>query len=256
MRARVVDARVSRPDDVEVAQRRVTKGRLGVRGGPGLVGDEPLPDELGLAIGGGWALGKVLDHERHIRGPVHRGAGREHDLGHSRRRHRLEHDPGALDVLVVRVQGPGDRDAGVLVAGDMDDALDLMLAQRFFDELAVEDGAAHKGHSRRHEAVVSAGQVIDDDRGDPRGGQRADDVGTDVSGTAGDKPAHGFHPVRSGITLRSGRGVRRGRSVRSPSSRHPESARRSHWSRRASPALGRRACAGGLRSRSGPGGTR
>ena len=76
--------------------------------------------------------------------------------------------------------------------------VDGVVAQRLLDEVAVEDRAAHERHALGHEARVAARQIVDDDRGEVRGREGANDVSSDIAGTAGHKPGHGSIVPRAG----------------------------------------------------------
>jgi hypothetical protein len=106
-----------------------------------------------------------------------------------------EHDARALDVLLVRVQGALHRDARVLEAGDVDDARDLVSAQRA--------GAARGRGSCRARTARPRGRTP---RARSRGRRRrrgdARRLGARTTcarypGSAGHKPRrHVIHPAR------------------------------------------------------------
>ena len=197
MRARVVDGGIGGADDVEVPQRRVPQGIVVGCRGDALIAQEPLADELRLAIRRRGALGQVLGHERDVGGAVDGRGGGEHDVVDTGIRHSGEDDARALDVLLVRVQGALHRDARVLEAGDVDDARHGVIAHRGGEQIAVEDRAAHERHALGDEPRVPAREVIDDDGGDTRRLECAHHVRPDIAGSAGHKPRrHVIHPAR------------------------------------------------------------
>ena len=102
----------------------------------------------------------------------------------------------------VGVQWPAHRDAGVLEAGEMDHAADLVFGEDLIEQLPLQDAALVKGNVAADEATVPAGQVIDDYRRDAVSDEGAYHVGTDISGAAGHQPRHLAHsfrpPQRSG----------------------------------------------------------
>ena len=185
VRARVVQVGGRGADDVEVPQRRVTQA-----GGDGLVAQQPLADQLGLAVrrlGGGRRL---LGHEARVGRAVDRGARREDHRVDALRAHGLEQVRGARDVLLVRVQRSLDRDARVLEAREVHDADDAVADDRVRDEVGVEDRPAHEGHVLGDELGVPAREIVEDDASQPDSAERLHDVRSDVSRPAGDQPCH------------------------------------------------------------------
>src|SRR5699024_9299280 len=78
---------------VEVPQRGVPQP-----GGPVLVGQQPLTDQLRLPVRGLRGGCGRLGDQVHVRGAVGGGRGGEHDRLHLRGGHRLQHADGAGDV--------------------------------------------------------------------------------------------------------------------------------------------------------------
>ena len=119
--------------------------------------------------------------------------------------HRLQQGDHAGDVLGVRVQWAAHRDAGVLEAGEMDHAADLVFGEDLIEEFALQDAAFVKGDVAVDEAAVTTGQVVDDDGWDAVRDEGAYHVGTDVAGAAGHQPGHlalPSPPQRSGGRMR------------------------------------------------------
>jgi hypothetical protein len=81
-----------------------------------------------------------------------------------------------------------DGHPGVLEPGDVHDTAHGVLGDRPAEELGVEDGATDERHTVRDGLRMTAGQVVDHDRVDPRHEERSHDVRADVSGAAGDQP--------------------------------------------------------------------
>jgi hypothetical protein len=189
VRAGVVEVVVPRADDVEVPERGVRQ-----RGDAADVAQQPLADELALAVrrlrqrGGG--LGDDVD----VRRPEDAGAGREHDLVDARLEHPLDEDLGADDVLPVGVQRAADGLPGVLVAGAVDDAGHRSAvrpgAQGRVHVRRRHDRALHQADPAADEPAVAAGEVVQHGDLPPGGHEVTDDVGADVAGASGDKPGH------------------------------------------------------------------
>ncbi|BBH17059.1 hypothetical protein Back2_13460 [Nocardioides baekrokdamisoli] len=72
----------------------------------------------------------------------------------------------------------------------MDDALDLVLGDGLFDGGAVKDAGLDERHVVRHEASETGAEIVQDDGGQVGIEERTCHMGSDVSGTAGDKPTH------------------------------------------------------------------
>ena len=124
VRAAVVDVVVARTDHVEVAQ-----GRVAQRCDAGDIGEEPLTDQLRLAV---WALGsprRRLDDGDGGGRAVHRTARRVHELFDAGGDRLLEQHAHPLDVHPVEAQRLGDRDARVLEGGEVNDAVDPGVAR-------------------------------------------------------------------------------------------------------------------------------
>ena len=137
VRADVVHVVGGRADHVEVAQIGATQ--RGPRAH--LVGQQPLTDELALSVGRLGAQGKIFGDHVDIGGAVDGGRRREHVAVDASLGHRLEDADGAGHVLRVRVQRLLHRDAGVLEAGHVDDALAVVFAQSVGQQPRVEDAA-------------------------------------------------------------------------------------------------------------------
>ena len=108
-------------DHVEVAQRRVVQIRVAHRD----VAQQPLADDLALAVG---ALGRrrgVLVHDLGVGRAVPGRAAGEQEVGDAALGHRLQQHLGAGHVGTEELQRLLDRDAGVLQAGQVHDARDL-----------------------------------------------------------------------------------------------------------------------------------
>lgn len=58
------------------------------------------------------------------------------------------------------------------------------------EEFAIEDRAGDQGYTLGDELAPAGREVVDDDRVEPRVGQRLHNVRPDVPGTAGYEPAH------------------------------------------------------------------
>ena len=139
VRARVEHLGRAGSDDVEVAQARVRE-----TGGARLVGEQPLADELRLAVRRFGMLRGRLGDEVDVGRAVHGGARREHDAVDALRLHGGEQHRRAGHVLLVGVQRALHRDAGVLEAREVHDALHVELLERVLEHAAVEDRAVHE----------------------------------------------------------------------------------------------------------------
>src|SRR5665647_830767 len=88
VRARVVQVGAARTHHVEVPQRGVPQRGAGLGCRTRLVGQQPLADQLALAVGGLRRGGGVLGHEVGVRCAVHGSAGGEHERAHPGLLHR------------------------------------------------------------------------------------------------------------------------------------------------------------------------
>ena len=103
--------------------------------------------------------------------------------------HRLEHREQAVDVLPVVVERDVDRLAGRLPGREVDDTVDLVVAQGALDGSAVEHRRLDDRHARHQPLLEPGGEVVEDDHLATARQQFLDDVGADVAGAAGDQPA-------------------------------------------------------------------
>jgi hypothetical protein len=201
VRRDVVDGRVPRADDVEVAQgapaqRRSTCEFSGDRD----VLAQPLADELGLAVGRLRRRRCGLVHQRDVGRAVHGGRRGEHERSDPRTVALLEQHTGALDVHAVEVQRPADRDTGVLQRPEVHHPGDAVLPQGRRHHGGVSDGALDDGHAAGNERAASGGEVVEDDRVDAGRPEGAHDVRPDVAGAASDQP--GRHARSSPVRRR------------------------------------------------------
>ena len=88
------------------------------------------------------------------------------------------------------MQRPAHRDAGVLEAGEMNDAGDGVFGENLIEELTVQDAARIEGNVRAYEASMPARQVVDNDGRNAVGREGPYHVRTDVPGSAGHQPRH------------------------------------------------------------------
>src|SRR5665648_1024614 len=190
VRARVVQVGAARAHHVEVPQRGVPQrgGGLGCR--VRLVGQQPLADQLALAVRGLRGGGGVLGHEVGVRCAVHGSTGGEHERAHPGLLHRGQQAERADDVLHVGVQGTLHAHPGVLEGRKMHDAVRRVLPKRRRHCRGVQDRDLDQGHVRRDELGATAGEVVDHDHGGAAVPERLDDVRADVAGAASHHPGH------------------------------------------------------------------
>ncbi len=170
---------------VEVAQ---AGGGDAVR--PARGAHQPLPGQLGLAVGAQRLARGVLGDQVHVGHAVDGGGGGEEEVADARVGHGLEQDGKALHVLVVVVHRLLDGLADLLLARQVHHAGDLVLADDLLQGQPVEDGTDHQRNALRYAVLVARGEVVEDDDLLPREPHRADDVRADVSGATGDQKRH------------------------------------------------------------------
>src|SRR5687768_16729457 len=68
---------------------------------------------------------------------IYRRRGAEYDVPHLESRHRIEQRKSAAQVVVVVLQGPGDRLARGFVSGEVDDSLHRSALEYFAKRAAV-----------------------------------------------------------------------------------------------------------------------
>lgn len=125
--------------------------------------DEPFARELGLAVRAhGQAFG-LLGDEVDVGHAVDGGGGGEQEAADAGFGCGFQDGAQAFDVLAVVVQRAFDGFADLLLGGDVDDAVDVVLAQDAVEDVAVEDGAALQADAFGQPGRVSGAEVVEDD---------------------------------------------------------------------------------------------
>jgi hypothetical protein len=180
--------------DVEVAQRHKAQpvGRADV-------GQDLLGHELGAAVGGERAKGRVLGH-RHVLGIAIDRRGRGEDEGLDARLDAgLEQGEAAGGVVAVVEERPGDRLRGHDRAREMQHHAEPLLPQQPGKRLAGAGIADHQPHALGQGRAASGREVVDHHHPPAGVHQRPDHMAADVAGPAGDQggAAGGHHPAQS-----------------------------------------------------------
>ncbi len=178
-----------RPRDVEVAQaHRVHAVRL--TGRP----DQPLPGELGLAVGVHRGAGGVLRDEVHPRVAVHGGGGGEDEAPHTGLRGGVQERRQSAHVLPV-VPGRLRHGLGDLLARrEMQHPRHLVLGERPLQQLAVQRRAPDQRYALGKPPRHAGREVVQGDDALPGTCHGAHHMCPDVPGPAGDQPRHGRPP--------------------------------------------------------------
>ena len=171
-----------------------------MRGGD--IPDQPLADELGLAVGRLGFAWRVLGDQRHVGRAVDRRRGGEDQPPHSGLDDGREQGAQAVDVLLVVPERFLDRLADLLLRRDVHDAADLVLGEHAVNSRAVSHRADLQRNAVGHSALVSGGQVVEDDHAGTVGEQCPHHMRTDESGASGYQPCHALDPIRAAATIR------------------------------------------------------
>ena len=122
-------------DGIEVAEERYRKA--GVRAGE--IGQDFLVHQLGPPV---WidAAGRLGLFERHVLArPVDGRAGTEDQAVYAELQHHLAESEGGIDVVLVVFERLLDRFADRLVSGEVDDRVDFVFREDFFEFFPVAD---------------------------------------------------------------------------------------------------------------------
>ena len=139
-------------DGVEVAQ----QGDVQLRVRLADILQNALGEGLGGAVGvGGLAHGEVLGDGHGGRVAVDGGRGAEHEVVAVVAAHHIQNDEGAVQVIVIVLDGLGDALAHSLIGSELDDGVDVRaLGEDLLHVLML-------GHVRVVEAEVLAGDLLD-----------------------------------------------------------------------------------------------
>ena len=187
VRLRIVPLAVprARAGGIEIAQTHAAQPE-----GAAVPGDRALEGQLRLPVRVGRRGRVVLVDRLLARLAVDGGARGEHEQAHPRRAHRVEQRQAAHDVGAIVARGIAHRLGDERQAGQVDDALDPVLAQLAAQCGGVEHVGEHERHTIGDRVAVTADEAVVDDDRVPARQQRLGDHAADVAGASGHEHSH------------------------------------------------------------------